>query len=142
MKAAWLAVQNLDEAIRYGKRGACCIEGRRLPLGQQLDTIRSERRRKRHVADASSRATPSPSSSTRPCRGRRASKASTPPTTSSPASTRFVQQKRKAPLQVYRVAGRVSRIGESGGGPLRFLGSWLFDLIHLSLPKNFAKFNT
>ncbi|CAI4222921.1 unnamed protein product [Auanema sp. JU1783] len=38
-KQVWLAVQNLVDSITYGKRSSCCVEGRRLPLQEQLDHI-------------------------------------------------------------------------------------------------------
>lgn len=38
-KQMWLAVQNIVDSIEFGKKGSCCIEGRRLPLAKQIKTI-------------------------------------------------------------------------------------------------------
>lgn len=45
-------------------------------------------------------------------------------------------------MQVYRLACRVSRVGDDGAGLWDYIGSVVFDLVYISLPKNWRKFTT
>uniref|UniRef100_A0A0N5AXM9 MICOS complex subunit MIC60 n=1 Tax=Syphacia muris TaxID=451379 RepID=A0A0N5AXM9_9BILA len=115
-KQFWIACQNLIDSVIHGKKGGLTPDERRNPLSSELEVIKESSAGDKYVESiASAFSDEILSEGVYP---------------EQDLKTRFAY--------VYKVARRVAKIDDNGGGILRYLGSYIQNLITFDLPRNYS----